>query len=60
MEHVVVAKVTEIFNKMTGSKSIEIITDPETGYPTMKVRTDETLSDELGALGSCWVSYEEE
>lgn len=60
VEHVVVAKVTEIFNKMTGSKSIEIITDPETGYPTMKVRTDETLSDEFGALGSCWVSYEEE
>lgn len=60
VEHVVVAKVTEIFNKMTGSKSIEIITDPETGYPTMRVRTDETLSDELGALGSRWVSYDEE
>lgn len=58
MEHVVAIKVAEIFDNMSGSKSIEIITDPETGNPTISVRTDETLSDESGALGSCWVSYE--
>lgn len=58
MESIVVAKVTEIFDNMSGSKSIEIITDPETGNPTISVRTDETLSDESGALGTRWISYE--
>ena len=58
MESVVVAKVTEIFDNMSGSNSVEITTDPETGNPTMSVRTDETLTDEAGALGTRWISYE--
>lgn len=58
VESIVAVKVAEVFDNMSGSKSIEIITDPETGNPTMSVRTDETLTDEAGALGTRWISYE--
>lgn len=59
LEKTVVAKVTEIFSHMSSSDTIDISVDPKTGYPTINVRANDTLTAADGSLGTCWISYDE-
>lgn len=57
LEKTVAQKVAEVFNKMSGSDSIDIKTNPTTGAPTISVKSNSTLESDSNGLGSVWISY---